>query len=101
MSIKVHVILLQKFIPDFPGFNLAVVHTPAAWEQPEVFNIVKTIRKTNEEAGMNSFVVLIGCGIENAKSFSDALHRHTKHVQFVVFDRKDQVGLPTHGPWKS
>ena len=34
---------------------------------------------------------MVGCGIQNINLLYDALHRHTKHVQCLVFEREDMV----------
>ena len=76
-------------IPDFPGANLTLLHTLAEWGPPEVFSAVMSIRSMNRGAGLNSFLVLVGCGISNVHMYREALLRQTRHVQFVVFERED------------
>ena len=39
------------------------------------------------------FHLQVGCGISNVNMIRDALFTQTKHVQFVVFERADQVDL--------
>ncbi len=46
-------------IREFPGANLTLVHTPAEWQPPEVFNVVRRVRGINKELGLNSFLVLV------------------------------------------
>ena len=38
---------------------------------------------------MQTYTVLVGCGLSNVHLLREALYRQTKHVQFLVFDRKD------------
>jgi len=80
---------VRRDIPDFPGANLTVVHTLAEWGPPEVFAAVMSVRGLNRGAGLNSFLVLVGCGISNVHMYREALLRQTRHVQFVVFERED------------
>ena len=75
---------------DFTGANLSVLHTPAEWGPPEVFSMVQSVRTLNRQAGLDQFLVLVGCGLSNVHMFREALYRQTKHVQFVVFERADQ-----------
>ena len=37
----------------------------------------------------------VGCGISNVHLLRDALETQTKHVQFLVFERADQVRIPS------
>jgi len=73
----------------FPGAHLTVVHTPADWTPHEIFQVSKQIKQLNKEAGLASFVVLVGTGLHNVHMNMEALMRHTQHVQFVTFHRED------------
>ena len=84
---------LTKSLPLSSGFNgchLAVVHTPADWGPQDIFSIadkvifkgemilVKTetqVKKLNKEAGLNSFVLLVGTGLQNVHMSIEALQR--------------------------
>ena len=88
---------VRREIPDFPGANLTVVHTLAEWGPPEVFAAVMSVRGLNRDAGLNSFLVLVGCGISNVHMYREALLRQTRHVQFVVFERED---ADTDASWR-
>ena len=81
---------LKAAVPDFPGFNLSVLHTLADWGPPEVFSAVQAIRFLNRDAQLDSFLVLVGCGLSNVHMYMEALARQTSHVQFVVLEREDQ-----------
>jgi hypothetical protein len=81
---------LKNGVGEFQGANLAIVHTPAAWQPAQVFNVVRVVREVNRSAGLDSFLVLVGCGLTNVHMFREALCRQTAHVQFVVFERNDQ-----------
>jgi len=74
---------------EFTGCQLTVVHTPADWTPTEIFLVTKHIKMMNKEAGLDSFVVLVGTGLTNVHMNIEALSRHTKHVQFVTFHRED------------
>jgi len=74
---------------QFPGAHLTVVHTPADWNPTEIFQVSKHIKQLNKEAGLPSYVVLIGTGLHNVHMNMEALMRHTQHVQFVTFHRED------------
>jgi hypothetical protein len=91
---------IKEKIPEFPGANLTVVHTPAHWGPPEVFSAVKSVRALNREAGLDSFLVLVGCGISNVHMYREALSRQTKHVQLVVFEREDQDPVGEENFWR-
>lgn len=81
---------------QFSGAQLTVVHTPADWTPTEIFLVTKHIKMMNKEAGLESFVVLVGTGLSNVHMNIEALSRHTKHVQFVTFHREDaNKGLET------
>ncbi len=51
--------VLKNLVPNFAGANLTMVHTPADWQPPEIFNAVKAVRGINKEAGLDSFLVLV------------------------------------------
>lgn len=74
---------------DFPGAHLTVVHTPSDWGPHEIFSITTQVKKLNKEAGLNSFVLLVGTGLGNLHMNMEALGRHTKHTQFITFHRAD------------
>lgn len=74
---------------NFPGAHLAVVHTPSEWGPHEIFSITTSVKKLNKEAGLDSFVLLVGTGLNNLHMNMEALGRHTKHTQFVTFHRTD------------
>jgi len=74
---------------QFQGAHLTVVHTPADWNPTEIFQVSKQIKQLNKEAGLPSYVVLIGTGLHNVHMNMEALMRHTQHVQFVTFHRED------------
>lgn len=73
----------------FPGANLAIVHTPAEWTPPQMFQISQIVKKMNREAGLQSFVFMAGTGLSNVHLNQEALLRQTQHVQFVTFHRED------------
>ena len=74
---------------QFSGCQLTVVHTPAEWTPTEIWQVTKHIKLLNREAGLDSFVVLVGTGLSNVHMNLEALARHTKHTQFVTFHRED------------
>jgi len=74
---------------QFPGAHLTVVHTPAEWSPHEVFQVSKQIKQLNKDAGLDSFVILVGTGLHNVHMNMEALTRHTQHVQFITFHRED------------
>ena len=80
-----------QLAPEFEGANLTIVHTPVEWDAMDIFNLTKNIRKINWKANLDSFLVLVGYGISNVHLFRDALEAQTKHVQFLVFERADQI----------
>jgi len=83
---------LQAVLPagaGFPGASLAVVHTPASWGPKDVYDVTTQVKKLNKEAGLGSFVLLVGTGLTNVHMNIEALDRHTKHTQFVTFHRTD------------
>ena len=81
----------------FPGAHLAVVHTPADWGPHEVYSIADKVqhpnhrifplntkcgpklndkvKKMNKEAGLSSFVLLVGTGLQNVHMSIEALQR--------------------------
>ena len=71
------------------GFQLTMVHTPADWSPTEIFTLSRTIKTLNKEAGLETFVILVGTGLKDAPMNMEALERHSKHVQFVTFHRED------------
>jgi len=73
----------------FPGAHLTVVHTPADWNPTEIFQVGKQVKQLNKEAGLPSFVLLVGTGLHNVHMNMEALMRHTQHVQFLTFHRED------------
>jgi len=79
---------LKEEVPNFQGANLVVLHTPATWEPPQVFNAVRVVREINKSAGLTTFLVLVGCGLSNAHMLREALIRQTSRVQLVVFENK-------------
>jgi len=87
-SVKYEEIIKQ--IQSFKGANLTVLHTPCDWGALEVFNLVMNIRQLNRKAGVTTFSILVGSGLESVHLFHEALSRQTKHVQFVVFEREDK-----------
>ena len=81
---------------NFSGCQLTVVHTPAEWSPTEIWQVTKEIKLLNREAGLDSFVVLVGTGLLNVHMNLEALARHTKHTQFVTFHREDaNAGVET------
>ena len=69
-----------------------MVHTPADWGPHEIFSIadkvtsilverdsglsiVIQVKKLNKEAGLNSFVLLVGTGLQNVHMSIEALQR--------------------------
>ena len=90
---------VRREIPDFPGANLTLLHTLADWGPPEVFAAVMSVRGLNRGAGLDSYLVLVGCGIPNVHMYREALLRQTRHVQFVVFEREDAEPGP-HDEWR-
>ena len=74
--------------------HLAVVHTPADWGPHEIYSIAdkvpdtfmmwrlgrnssfsNQVKKLNKEAGLNSFVLLVGTGLQNVHMSIEALQR--------------------------
>jgi hypothetical protein len=83
---------ISKTLPlsaAFPGAALAVVHTPADWGPAELFTITGHVKRMNKEAGLASFVLLVGTGLQNVHMNLEALGRHSRHTQFVTFHRAD------------
>ena len=84
---------MTKSLPlssGFPGAHLAVVHTPADWGPHEVYSIADKVfkkntkfgpkvndkvKKMNKEAGLSSFVLLVGTGLQNVHMSIEALQR--------------------------
>ena len=82
--------MFQSKIKDFQGANLTVLHTPVTWDPPDVFTLVRALRAMNKAADLKTYTVLVGCGLDNVHMFREALHRQTKHVQFLVLERDDK-----------
>lgn len=81
---------VQKLVgPNFQGANLIFLHTPVEWSPADVFTLVMNVKLLNRKAKLNSFLVLIGCGVSNVNLFRDALYSHSKHVQLVVFENEE------------
>ena len=83
---------LLKSLPlsaQFPGAHLTVVHTLQEWGPHEIYSITAQLKKLNKEAGLASFVLLVGTGLNNVHMNIEALGRHTAHTQFVTFHRAD------------
>jgi len=76
-------------VKEFPGANMVVLHTPVTWDPTDVFSLVMAVRAMNRTCQMQTYTVLVGCGLSNVHLLREALYRQTKHVQFLVFDRKD------------
>jgi len=76
-------------VKDFPGANMVVLHTPVTWDPTDVFSLVMAVRAMNRTCQMATYTVLVGCGLSNVHLLREALYRQTKHVQFLVFERKD------------
>lgn len=74
----------------FDGVHLTFIHTPVDWSPTDVFAVAMNIKLLNRKAGLDIFSIMVGCGIENVNMLMEALKRHTKHVQLVVFEREDQ-----------
>ena len=79
----------------FQGANLTFIHTPVSWTPSDVFATTMNIKFVNRKAGLDSYLVMVGCGIQNLHMIMEALKRHTKHVQMVVFERDDMVRKPS------
>ena len=62
---------------DFSGANLTFLHTPVEWSATDVFSMAMNIKLMNRSAGLDTYLVLVGCGITNVNLFKDALYRHT------------------------
>ena len=77
--------------PSFNGANLTFVHTYTDWSPTDIFGLAMDIKKLNRKAELDSFLMLFGCGISDIHLFREALYRHTKHVQLVVFEKQDLV----------
>ena len=45
--------------PGFDGANLVVVHTLVDWQGMDIFNMAKTIKQLNFEAGLDSFIMMV------------------------------------------
>ena len=74
---------------NLKGFQLTMVHTPAEWSPTDIFTLSRTVKTINKEAGLETFIILVGTGLKDAPMNMEALERHTKHVQFVTFHRED------------
>ena len=48
-----------QLAPEFSGAHLTIVHTPVEWNPMDVFNLTRSIRKFNERAELESFLVLV------------------------------------------
>ena len=53
------------------------------------WDTLRCIKLLNKEAGLDSFVILVGTGLSNVHMNLEALARHTKHTQFITFHRED------------
>ena len=93
--------LRTKVAPEFAGAHLSVLHTPTDWQPTDVFNLVMALRGMNRKADLDTYLVLVGCGLVNVHMFREALYRQTKHVHFVVFDcdSQDQVRIGQGKPY--
>lgn len=87
---------IRKAVPKFPGSNLTVLHTPIEWDPTHVFNLTKLVKTLNKSAKLDTFLMLVGCGLDNVHMYKEALRRHTGHVQFVVFERQDMNVKTNH-----
>jgi len=81
--------MFRSKVKEFPGANMVVLHTPVAWDPPDVFSMVMAVKHMNRTCQLSTFTILVGCGLTNVHLFREALYRQTKHVQFLVFDRND------------
>jgi hypothetical protein len=75
--------------PRFQGANLSVLHTPVQWNAADVFALTMNLKMFNRKANLDTYLMLVGCGVSNINITRDALFRHTKHVQVVVFEKED------------
>ena len=83
---------LQNHLGDeFKGANLTFIHSYVEWNPADVFALLMNVKLLNRKAKLESFLVMLGCGISNIHLFREALYRHTKHVQLVVFEKQDMV----------
>ena len=83
---------LQNHLGDsFKGANLTFIHPYADWSPADIFSLVMNVKLLNRKAKLESFLVMLGCGISNIHLFREALYRQTKHVQLVVFEKQDMV----------
>jgi len=81
---------LQNHLGDeFKGANLTFIHSYVEWNPADVFALLMNVKLLNRKAKLDSFLVMLGCGISNIHLFREALFRHTKHVQLVVFEKQD------------
>ena len=79
--------------PSFKGANLTFVHTYTEWSPTDIFGLAMNIKKLNRKAELDTFLIMFGCGISDIHLFREALYRHTKHVQLVVFEKQDMVSI--------
>lgn len=81
---------LQNHLGDkFKGADLTFIHSFVEWNPADIFTLVMNVKLLNRKAKLESFLVMLGCGISNIHLIREALYRHTKHVQLVVFEKQD------------
>jgi len=45
--------------PDFEGANLTVLHTPVEWEPVSLLKFVLSIKRINQKAKLDSYLMLV------------------------------------------
>uniref|UniRef100_A0A0K2UNH8 Uncharacterized protein n=1 Tax=Lepeophtheirus salmonis TaxID=72036 RepID=A0A0K2UNH8_LEPSM len=69
-------------IPSFPGAALSLIHTPDDWMSPEIYLAIESVVNINLSKGLDKFLLLIKCDVDNAASTKASLTaRFTDHVQ--------------------
>ena len=74
---------------EFHGADFTFLHTPIEWTPKELFKTVQSIKTMNKNVGLDSFLVMVGCGVSNVHMFREAFTTFTKQVQLIIFEKKD------------
>lgn len=74
---------------EFHGVDFTFLHTPIEWTPKELFKTVQSIKTMNKNVGLDSFLVMVGCGVSNVHMFREAFTTFTKQVQLIIFEKKD------------
>lgn len=50
---------ILRVAPDFEGTNLTVLHTPVEWDPVRLLTFVLEIKRINQKAKLESYLVLV------------------------------------------